>query len=98
MSASVSVQRPNGLASAGKGPKFGVVRFPGSNCDQDAYYALRDVFGLPRWILYLAPAEKRMVQRAFANEAIPSAVCSWGLDPPPPGTRPRDALPSIRTT
>lgn len=24
--------------------KFGVVRFPGSNCDQDAYYALRDVF------------------------------------------------------
>ncbi len=25
--------------------KFGVVRFPGSNCDQDAYYVLRDVFG-----------------------------------------------------
>lgn len=24
--------------------KFGVVRFPGSNCDQDAYYVLRDVF------------------------------------------------------
>lgn len=26
--------------------KFGVVRFPGSNCDQDAYYVLKDVFGV----------------------------------------------------
>lgn len=24
--------------------RFGVVRFPGSNCDQDAYYVLKDVF------------------------------------------------------
>jgi len=27
--------------------KFGVVIFPGSNCDQDAYYAVRDVIGEP---------------------------------------------------
>ena len=27
--------------------RFGVVRFPGSNCDQDAYHALADVLGQP---------------------------------------------------
>jgi len=27
--------------------KFGVVQFPGSNCDQDAYYAVRDVLQQP---------------------------------------------------
>ncbi len=27
--------------------KFGVVQFPGSNCDQDAYYAVRDVLRQP---------------------------------------------------
>lgn len=27
--------------------RFGVVRFPGSNCDQDAYYAIKDVLGKP---------------------------------------------------
>ena len=27
--------------------KFGVVQFPGSNCDQDCYHALADVFGQP---------------------------------------------------
>lgn len=27
--------------------KFGVVRFPGSNCDQDAYYVIRDSLGKP---------------------------------------------------
>ena len=26
--------------------KFAVIRFPGSNCDQDAYYALRDDLGI----------------------------------------------------
>jgi phosphoribosylformylglycinamidine synthase len=44
MTAAAGVQRPKEFSVAGKGPKFGVVRFPGSNCDQDAYYALRDVF------------------------------------------------------
>lgn len=27
--------------------KFGVIQFPGSNCDQDAYYAIRDVLEQP---------------------------------------------------
>lgn len=27
--------------------KFGVARFPGSNCDQDAYYAIKDVLKQP---------------------------------------------------
>src|SRR6185369_10767431 len=27
--------------------KFGVIRFPGSNCDQDAFYVIRDVMGKP---------------------------------------------------
>lgn len=27
--------------------KFGVIRFPGSNCDQDAFYTIRDVLGQP---------------------------------------------------
>lgn len=27
--------------------KFGVVRFPGSNCDQDAYYTIKDVLDQP---------------------------------------------------
>ncbi|NJK60045.1 MAG: phosphoribosylformylglycinamidine synthase subunit PurQ [Oscillatoriales cyanobacterium SM2_1_8] len=28
-------------------PRFGVVVFPGSNCDRDAVYALRDILGCP---------------------------------------------------
>lgn len=27
--------------------KFGVLKFPGSNCDQDAYYTVKDVLGQP---------------------------------------------------
>ena len=27
--------------------KFGVIKFPGSNCDQDAYYTVKDVMGQP---------------------------------------------------
>jgi phosphoribosylformylglycinamidine synthase I len=27
--------------------KFGIIQFPGSNCDQDAYHALADVLGQP---------------------------------------------------
>lgn len=27
--------------------KFAVIRFPGSNCDQDAYFAVKDVLGKP---------------------------------------------------
>ena len=28
-----------------KGPKFAVIQFPGSNCDQDAYHVVKDVLG-----------------------------------------------------
>ena len=33
-------------AFGGKTPKFGVVVFPGSNCDHDTYYALRKILDL----------------------------------------------------
>ena len=34
----------SGKSSSGRKPKFGVVVFPGSNCDYDAYYVLRKIF------------------------------------------------------
>jgi phosphoribosylformylglycinamidine synthase I len=33
--------------TGGAKPKFAVVRFPGSNCDQDAYFMVRDVLDCP---------------------------------------------------
>ncbi len=33
-------------AFGGKSPKFGVVVFPGSNCDHDTYYVLKKIFDL----------------------------------------------------
>ncbi|HLV82020.1 MAG TPA: phosphoribosylformylglycinamidine synthase subunit PurQ [Chthonomonadaceae bacterium] len=33
--------------AVGSGPKFAVIRFPGANCDQDAYYVVKDVLGRP---------------------------------------------------
>lgn len=33
--------------AGGAKPKFAVVRFPGSNCDQDAYFMVRDVLDCP---------------------------------------------------
>ena len=32
--------------------KFGVIKFPGSNCDQDAYHTLKDVMGQPTEYLW----------------------------------------------
>ena len=32
---------------SGPKPRFAVVQFPGSNCDQDSYYVLRDVLECP---------------------------------------------------
>lgn len=46
MIAADAAQRRTGAYTANS-PKFGVVRFPGSNCDQDAFYAVRDVFDSP---------------------------------------------------
>jgi phosphoribosylformylglycinamidine synthase I len=37
----------NLTSAGGHGPKFAVVRFPGSNCDQDAYYVVKDVLERP---------------------------------------------------
>lgn len=34
-------------AGGGAKPKFAVIRFPGSNCDQDAYFMVRDVLECP---------------------------------------------------
>jgi phosphoribosylformylglycinamidine synthase len=34
----------SGKSASGRKPKFGVVVFPGSNCDYDAYYVLRKIF------------------------------------------------------
>ncbi len=39
--------------------KFGVVKFPGSNCDQDAYHAVRDVLGQPVEYLWHQDADLR---------------------------------------
>lgn len=33
-------------------PKFGVVVFPGSNCDHDAYYVLKELFGQETYFLW----------------------------------------------
>jgi phosphoribosylformylglycinamidine synthase len=35
------------MAAGRRGPRFAVARFPGSNCDQDAYYVIRDVLNCP---------------------------------------------------
>jgi phosphoribosylformylglycinamidine synthase len=35
------------LRPAGVGPRFAVIRFPGSNCDQDAFYVIKDVLDRP---------------------------------------------------
>jgi len=43
--------------STASGPTFGVVRFPGSNCDQDAFYAIRDVLAKPVKYLWHADAD-----------------------------------------
>ena len=47
MNSTQTVEQAGPAMLTGAGPKFGVVRFPGSNCDQDAYFTLRDVFGKP---------------------------------------------------
>ncbi len=46
MSAPTATEKQVSLAD-GRGPRFAVIRFPGSNCDQDAYYTIKDVLGKP---------------------------------------------------
>lgn len=45
MSATAVQARP--FSTRGVKPKFAVLRFPGSNCDQDAYFVARDVLECP---------------------------------------------------
>ena len=44
---SAVLQEPSPHFTTSVKPKFGVLRFPGSNCDQDAYFVIRDVLGCP---------------------------------------------------
>ena len=39
--------------------KFGVIKFPGSNCDQDAFYTVKDVLGQPVEYLWHQEADLR---------------------------------------
>ncbi len=39
--------------------RFGIVVFPGSNCDEDAYHAARDVFGLDAEYLWHKDADRK---------------------------------------
>ena len=39
--------------------KFGVIKFPGSNCDQDAFYTIKDVLGQPVEYLWHQEADLR---------------------------------------
>lgn len=41
--------------------KFGVLKFPGSNCDQDAYHTLKDVLGQPTEYLWHQDADLKSV-------------------------------------
>jgi phosphoribosylformylglycinamidine synthase len=47
----------HGVAGAGRGgPRFGVVVFPGSNCDHDAYHVLKHLLGLDTvWLWHKDP-------------------------------------------
>lgn len=40
------------IGASASGGKFGVVVFPGSNCDQDCYHAVKDVVGQPVDLLW----------------------------------------------
>ena len=44
---SATLERERTVTHGGSGPKFGVIRFPGSNCDQDAFYIVKDVLERP---------------------------------------------------
>ncbi len=67
--------------------KFGVIRFPGSNCDQDAYYTVKDVLGQPVEYLWHADANLKAWTASSCRAAFPTATtCAAGRLP---GSRPR---------
>jgi glycosyltransferase involved in cell wall biosynthesis len=60
---------------------------------------MAELFRAPRHLVYLAAAERRLVQALWRNESLPSSTCALGLDPPPPtadaaGFRARHAIES----
>lgn len=56
MSAPANVASPDRLGGAR--PRFAVIQFPGSNCDQDAYHLIKDVLSMP--VDYVWHAEKQL--------------------------------------
>jgi phosphoribosylformylglycinamidine synthase len=46
MSEAQTLEKPVSM-NTGTRPKFAVLRFPGANCDQDAYHVAKDVMGCP---------------------------------------------------
>ena len=45
MTGALSQESPSRVRSGSGSMKFGVIRFPGSNCDQDAFYTVKDILG-----------------------------------------------------
>jgi phosphoribosylformylglycinamidine synthase subunit PurQ / glutaminase len=58
MSATLKRERTSPPIGGGRKPRFAVVQFPGSNCDQDAFFVLRDVLNCP--VDYVWHAETRL--------------------------------------
>lgn len=71
MSATAVMERPT--ATGRSKPKFAVVRFPGSNCDQDAYHVAANVMGCP--VEYVWHQEKSL--RGFDIVILPGGF-SYG--------------------
>ena len=46
--------------------KFGIVVFPGSNCDEDAFHAARDVFGQEAEYLWHKDSDLKAVDVVIA--------------------------------
>lgn len=65
--------RPSFSVNTGKPPKFGVLRFPGSNCDQDAFHVIQDVLHCP--VEYVWHQEKSL--RGFDVVIVPGGF-SYG--------------------
>jgi glycosyltransferase involved in cell wall biosynthesis len=45
---------------------------------------MHELFNAPRHVVYLAPAERRLVQALWRNETVPSSTVAMGMDPRPP--------------
>lgn len=56
---SITLEKPSTAVaqSRAESPTFGIVRFPGSNCDQDAFHAVQDVLQMPAKYLWHADTD-----------------------------------------